>query len=179
MKRHLPFALLATLLVAADAPQTGPAGQQIELPEGVTHVALPPGAVQWENVRAKDGMILRVTAGKTTVEGKRLYYGDGKLAVEIAATAEGMHFVQWTGWKGPGKQRISGNMNFSVKHGIVIDGEHVDEPGVIWCVEPNGPKPGELKPGSVYITTPSIKFEREAALKRGADGKIQAPPAKE
>ena len=179
MKVHIPFALLATLLVAADPPQAGPAGQGIELPEGVTHVALPPGAVQWENVRTKGGMILRMTAGKTVVEGRRLFFGDGKLAIEITATAEGMHFVQWTGWKGLGESRSSGNMNFSVKHGILIDGQHVDEPGVIWCVEPNGPKPGELKAGSVYITSPSIKFVREAALKRGADGKFKAPPAKE
>lgn len=176
MKRHIPFALLATLLVAADPPQAGPAGQRIELPEGVTHVALPPGEVQWENVRTKGGMILRVTVGKTVAEGKRLFYGDGKLAVEIKATAEGMHFVQWTGWKGT---QSSGNMDFSVRPGILIDGQHVDEPGAIWYVDPNGPKPGDLKPGSVYITTPSIKFERQAALKRGADGKIQVPPAKE
>jgi hypothetical protein len=55
----------------------------------VTHVALPPGEAQWENVRTKGRMILRVTAGKTAVEGKRLFYGDGKLAVEITAMAEG------------------------------------------------------------------------------------------
>src|SRR5262245_37336647 len=125
MKRHMPFALLATLLVAADAPQAGPAGRVIELPEGVTHVALAPGEVQWENVRTKGGMILRVTAGKTAVEGRRLFYGDGKLAVEIAATAEGMHFIQWTGWKAP--TRSSGNLDFSVGPGIRIYGEHDEE----------------------------------------------------
>jgi hypothetical protein len=161
------------LLLAADAPLAAPAEEGIELPEGVTRVALPPGPVKWENVRTKGGMILRVSADETVVEGRHLFYGDGKQVMEVRATAEGMHFVHWTGWQG--HSRSSGTLNFLGKEGIQIDGMHLDEVRTAWFIEPSSPKPGDLRSGSVYVTTPSVKFERRAALKRGADGRPQVP----
>src|SRR5262245_33210915 len=119
MKKHILLGVVASFLLAADVPRPRVEGG-VELPDGVTHVSLPAGTVTWENVRNKDSMTVRVSAGGATVEGRRLYYGDGTLAMEVAATAEGMHFVHFTGITAP--SRMTGNLNGAVKHGIVIDG---------------------------------------------------------
>jgi hypothetical protein len=125
----------------------------------VKTIKLPPGDVKWENVKTKDGMIIRVTCGKNTTEGKCLFYGDGKVAIKVVATDEGMEFVHAWGMEGPGES--SGSLDGDGKW-FVINGSQTDKPGMIWLLEPDAPTAGDLKAGNVYIVTPSIKFERKA-----------------
>ncbi len=109
--------------------------------------------------------ILRLTAGKAVVEARAVFLGDGKFATQFEATKEGIHWAPTKkGAKGP-----------------VVDGQITHEPGsTIGVLGGDYLTVAQLKPGSVYITTPSIKFdfrrtsklidqkvrETEAALKK-------------
>jgi hypothetical protein len=136
------------ILVAGDAPPVPPITQeQPKLPAGVTRVTLPPGIVTLEYVAVKEPAkgrpTLRLTVGKTVLQGERIYLGDGKVAQLFEATEEGIHWALTTGKKG-----------FVENTHIWHPGSGIDLGKDYWTV--NG-----LKPGSVYVTTPSIKFEYE------------------
>jgi hypothetical protein len=136
--------VLTGLLVLGIAISPPCAGQEpLVLPEGVTHVALPPGTIRLENIMKDGKHLLRLTVDKLVIHGRAFFLGDGKNALQVEATKEGMH------WARPGGRK-----------GFVIDGTDTHEPGSI--IGAQGGlywKVGQLKPGSVYLTTPSIKFE--------------------
>jgi hypothetical protein len=112
------------------------------LPEGVTHVALPPGTLELKNILKNGKPLLRLTVDKLVIHARDLYLGDGKHATKYEATKEGVH------WAGP-----------SGRKGGVTNG-YIHEPGSTIGVEGGDYwKVGQLKPGSVYLTTPSIKFD--------------------
>src|SRR5437763_9230808 len=94
---RLAFLLLmllpAATLLAAPAP--------LPRARAGTRISVPAGPVKVENVRTKAGMVVRVTAGKVVVEGKSLFLGDGKVAMEIEATEGGMRFHSAWGMQGP------------------------------------------------------------------------------
>jgi hypothetical protein len=132
------------LLVLGTATSLPCPGQEpLALPEGVTHVALPPGALKIERIFRNKKPLLRLSVDKTVIEGRSLFLGDGKNALEYEATKEGVHHVSRTRPKG-----------------FVIDGVEVNEPGsTLGALGGNFITVDQLKPGSVYLTTPSIKFE--------------------
>ena len=103
-------------------PVTLPPGK---LPEGVIHLRLAPGEFSVEDVERDGKIILRITAGKTVIETKSFFIGDGNGAALVQAP----------------KQRL-GN-------------KEINEPGSSLYYEDFVPVE-KLKPGSFYITTPSV-----------------------
>jgi hypothetical protein len=96
-----------------------------------------------ERVVKKGKLILRLTVGKTIVEARTLFLGDGKNATQFEAIKEGIHWASPRGEKG-----------------FVTDGVITHEPGSTIGVEGGRfISVDHLKPGNVYVTTPSIKFE--------------------
>jgi hypothetical protein len=122
----------------------------------VKRIALPAGPVRWENFKTKDGMILSVTAGPVVVAGKRLFYGDGTVAMEVEATPEGMEFLRVSGIQGPSES--IGDFSRG-RDGFLIDGTRKDLPGARWFLGRNYLLATELTPGSIYLITPSIQFD--------------------
>ncbi len=113
------------------------------VPDGVTHVALPPGDLRLENFVRNGKPVLRLTVGKTVIETRTIFLGDGKGATVYEATKEGAHWVPPEGGKG-----------------FVVDGAQIFASGsTIGEPSPNFITVQKLKPGSVYVTTPSIKFQ--------------------
>ena len=56
-----------------------------KLPEGVIHVRLPPGEFSVEDVERDGKIVLRITAGKTVIETKSFFIGDGNGAALVQA----------------------------------------------------------------------------------------------
>ena len=134
--------LVGITILACSAPGLG-AQEGLVLPDGVTHVALPPGELRMENVVRNGKPLLRLTVGKTVIETRTIFLGNGKGATHYEAIKEGMHWVPPEGGKG-----------------FVVDGVQTFEPGnTIGEPSPNFIRVQNLKPGSIYITTQSIKFE--------------------
>jgi hypothetical protein len=132
------------------APPACPAQEPLDLPEGVIHVALPPGTVEMDCVFKKGKPFLRVKVDKTVVVARNVFFGDGKHATEYEATEEGG--ICWLSAKG--------------KRGFTVIGEMITEPGSATVVmDGDYLAVKQLKPGSVYVTTPSIKFEFHPADK--------------
>jgi hypothetical protein len=136
------------------------AQEGLDLPDGVIHIALPPGEVKWEYTIKKAKPFLRLSAGKAVIEAQCVFYGDGKAATRFEATNEGIH---WPSSKG--------------KKGFVLDGTMIEEPGSIISVqEGNYFTVDQLKPGSLYVTTPSITFRfGRAATGKSAEGTKREP----
>jgi hypothetical protein len=83
-------------------------------------------------------------------------------ATRFEATKEGIH---WPHAKG--------------KRGFVLDGEMIEEPGSILGVqEGNYVAVNHLKPGSLYVTTPSITFRFGPAAKEKSAESTKREPGK-
>jgi hypothetical protein len=85
---------------------------------------------------------LRLTVGQTVVEADRIFFGDGKMATLYEVTEEGIHWASPTGRKG-----------FVFHHTM-----EWDPPAGTVDVGKNDWTPDELKPGSLYVVTRSVKF---------------------
>jgi hypothetical protein len=155
MRGHFAILTVAGLASAASADLPPLESYDAQTVDTVRRIPLPPGVVKWENVRTKDGMIVRVTAGQVVVEGKHLFYGDGKVAMEVEAMDKGMQFLRVVG--SGGWSESSGTLG--VRKGFVIDGTRTEGPRAVWFLDADHLKADELKPGSIYLITPSVKFE--------------------
>jgi hypothetical protein len=144
--------LLSGLAFAAPAPFPRDSSKKVK------RVILPAGAVKWENIRTKNGMIVRVSCGKVMIEGKRLFYGDGKVAMEVEATNDGMEFIGTWGMVGPCR---CGPTTSGGKRGFVIDGSHEAYPGMTWLLRPKCPTADKLKPGSIYVISRNVNFKTQ------------------
>ena len=125
-----------------EGPAEAKAKEQVSpnLPDGVTHVALPAGEVRKENLLRKGKPTIRLTVGRTVIEARSIFLGDAKGATHFEAIKEGVHWAPASGRKG-----------------VVMDGISIDEPGS--TIEDADFHPLEkLKSGSLYITTPGIRF---------------------
>ena len=141
------LAIVGCILAATPLPCS--TEEYLDLPEGVIHVALPPGAIKMEYTVKNGKPLLRLTAGKAVIEARTVFLGDGKAATQFEATKEGIH---WPSAKG--------------EKGFVVDGEITHEPGsTIGVLGGDYLTVDQLKPGSVYVTTPSIKFDFRPAPK--------------
>jgi hypothetical protein len=117
------------------------AQEALSLPDGVTHIVLPPGTLQVKRVFKGGKPLLRLNVGKTVIHARSLFLGDGKHATKFEAVKGGI-------------QRARG------KKSDVFDGDIIYDPGDTIEVLGGGyVKVDQLKPGSVYLTTPSIKFK--------------------
>jgi hypothetical protein len=92
---------------------------------------------------------LRITVGKTVIVAQTVFFGDGKCATEYEARKDGIH------WLSP-KDRT----------GFTVTGDIIDHAGGTTSVAfGEYLTVDKLKPGSIYVTTPSIKCQFDAAPK--------------
>jgi len=106
-------------------------------------MALPSGAINVQCTTKDDKPRLRISVGKTVVVAQCVYCGDGKSATKYEATKKGIH-----------------NPHANGAEGLLIKGEiDIDPASVIVHADGDFIAVSELKPGSIYITTPSVKFE--------------------
>ena len=151
-RRMVRLAAMVMLTAGVLSGATGApcAGQEpLNLPEGVAHVTLPPGAVQIEHVTHKGKQLLLLSAGELTIYARQLYFGDGRHAMGFEATKDGMQQL------GPGGRvgRVLKGMTYKPETPIrVASGDYY--------------KAGQLKAGSLYATTASLRFEFKKAKKR-------------
>jgi hypothetical protein len=116
----------------------------LDLREGVIHISLPPGTIEWERVfNTKGEPLLRVSIGGTVIEARQVFIGDGKGATLYEATEKGIHWPSVPGGEGPtvgGMEWNSGTTALSPGDFVPLD---------------------KLKPGNLYLTTqdPNHKFE--------------------
>jgi hypothetical protein len=139
MQYYSKLLALAALICAVGFAQLS-AQERPGLPDGVIHVALPPGAVRLEKIDRKGKPLLRVSVGKTVIEARNIFLGDFKGATEYEATKDGVHWVRPGGKEGP-----------------VFGGVQTHEPGSEIAVQ-DYVKVENLKAGSLFITTPTVKF---------------------
>ncbi len=145
---RLIAALALAITVTVPIPRYCSAAEYLDLPAGVTHIALPPGAVKIEYTVKNKKPLLRISVGNTAVVAQSVFFGDGKSAAQYEATKAGIHRPHADGSEGP-----------------LDDGEIISEPGSTEVRLDGGLPVARLKPGSVYITTPSVTFEFGPAAK--------------
>jgi hypothetical protein len=134
-----------------------------KLPDGVVHVQLPPGEVRMENIARVGKPLIRLSVGKTVIEAKSLFLGDSKGATRFESTKEGIHWMPATGAKG----FIFGNGSASVRE----PGSTIEDPD-FFTLE-------KLKAGSIFLTTPSVRFlfgQPAKARPAGREGPADAKP---
>jgi hypothetical protein len=150
--------LFAAACMAAAQPGNNsaaplPVPAEPDVPAGVVKVTVPAGTVTWNWIgpkeRASGRPTLRFTVGQTVVQADRIFIGDGKMATLYEATEEGIHWASPTGRKG-----------FIFHHTMVWENGSgsIDVGNNYWT-------PDQLKPGSVYVVTRSIKFDYEVRAK--------------
>lgn len=145
MFRHVTVLMLAATVCALAAARA-PAQKPSQLPADVTLIVLPPGGLRIERVFRDNQPLVRLSVGKTIVEARALFLGDGKGALQVEALKEGMH---WVPVEVPPGQNGRGTVVRAVqtyKPGTVIGAE------AFLTVD-------QLRAGSVYVMTPSINFE--------------------
>jgi hypothetical protein len=123
--------------VAALALPAGHAGGAESIHSGVVQVRLPREDLTLLFVEARGGMTVCLKGVESQVEGRRLFLGDGRVAVALEATTAGILFQGRTGL----------NQGFRFRVGSVVR------------LLPGYRKAAELKPGDVYVTLPGITFE--------------------
>jgi hypothetical protein len=90
MKLTLGLVLVGTLLVVGSfvaAWDKPPAAATL----GSVEVQLPEGDLRLSFVESAEGMALSLQAGDAHVQARRLFLGDGKIAVAYEATSQGVH----------------------------------------------------------------------------------------
>ncbi len=88
-------------------------------------------------VEARGGFTVRLQTDNSSIEARRMYLGDGKVAVELVADA----------FKGP------------LFQGLELDQGYVFKKDATVKVLPGFKKAVDLKPGSVYVVLPGVTFE--------------------
>lgn len=147
--RRATMLIVAPFFLAA-IPPLCPAADYLELPAGVIHVALPPGDMKIEYTVKNKKPLLRISVGQTVVQARTVFFGDGKHATEYEAREDGIHcYLSKKDRKG---FVITGEIEASVGSSEIL------EDGLYYRVD-------ELKPGSIYLTTPSISFRFKRAAK--------------
>ncbi|MBI2806765.1 MAG: hypothetical protein HYX68_17435 [Planctomycetes bacterium] len=135
----------------------------IKLPEGVIHVELPRGELHMEHLARADRPLVRLSVGKTIIEGRTFFLGDAKGATKFHAEKDGIH---WEPARG-GKDFTFGLGSVSTRQ----PGSTISDPDFFAL--------DKLKAGSVFLTTPSIRFKfGKKAVPRptGREGPKDAKP---
>jgi hypothetical protein len=100
-------------------------------------VMLPSGTVTVSYVEAAEGMMVYVTAQEVTVKARKLFLGDGRIAVKFEARHDGF-------FTPAGKPNVAG---LTYESGAII--KFNNESRQAWASEA----------GVVYVLTPDITFE--------------------
>ena len=102
----------------------------------VTQIKLPAEDVTLYYVEARDVFTVRMKTKSASVEGQKMYIGDGRVAIDLVAHSTKGIFLQGMEYK-QGDQ---------LKKGVTIE------------VRPGYKNATELKPGDVYVTLPGVLF---------------------
>jgi hypothetical protein len=157
---------VATSVAWLAAAGRAPAQEPPALPEGVTHVALPPGEVRLEYVVRGGKPLLRISAGEAVIETRTVFLGDAKAVLQVEATKKGMRY-RAKGDKGEDGFFLKGadiyhpGSRIGVRPSLQL--AEADPPGT-YIITPAVMTVDELKAGSIYVTTPSIIFDGGPAL---------------
>jgi hypothetical protein len=130
----MPFAVMLGAVLVVALPR---AAQADSIDGRVVQVQLPAQDVTLFYMERQAVFTVRLTTETASVEGQRLYIGDGEVAIDLVAHATDGIFLQ-------GVAHRNGDQ---FKKGTVIK------------VRPGYKKASELKPGDVYVTLPGITFE--------------------
>src|SRR5436190_82985 len=99
-------------LASGDKPaQAKESRDKPNLPDGVVHIALPPGEIRMEHVIGNNKPLVRVSVDKVMIESRILFLGDTEGATRFDAANDGIH---WTPASG-GKDFVFGLGNVSVR----------------------------------------------------------------
>jgi hypothetical protein len=131
---RVPFAvrLVAALVVIHSWPARG------ESIDGrVVRVQLPAQDVTLFYIEARAVFTVRLETETASVEGQRLYIGDGEVAIDLVAHATDGIFLQ----------EVEHRQGDQFKKGAAIK------------LRPGYKKASELNPGDVYVTLPGVSFE--------------------
>lgn len=129
-----PFAMMFVAVLGVVAPWPA-RGDSID--GRVLQVQLPAEDVTLFYIEARAVFTVQLKTTTASVEGQRLYIGDGEVAVELVAHATDGIFLQGV--------RYSQGDQF--KKGSAI------------TVRPECKKASELRPGDVYVRLPGVSFE--------------------
>ena len=156
---------LATDIAALEKEKPGKGDVKVQdrpkLPDGVIHVALPPGELRMENIVRKGKFLIRLNVDKTVIEARNMFLGDSKGATHFEAMKDGIHWAPASGGKG----FLFGNGGASIRE----PGSTIEEPDY-YALD-------KLKAGSVFLTTPSVRFVFGPAAKprpTGREGPAEA-----
>jgi len=135
--RILLFTMLAGSLLQAGgfaaAQDRPPAAAAL----GAVQVQLPEGDLRMSFVESPEGMALLLHAGDSHVKARRLFLGDGKIAVAYEATNNGVHSQgRW----------LPNQAAFDFKHRSVIE------------VSRDQAQPWGQRAGEVYVRLQGIEF---------------------
>lgn len=124
------LATLAWQSIGQDQPTRTPLGSTIQ-------VVLPEGDVEIQYAETADGMVLLAKSLDASVQARRLYLGDGKIAVAFEASSKG--FLTPTGLVNAAAIQLKDGSVFKIPHGKTEKwGERV---------------------GEVYVLTGGIKYQ--------------------
>jgi hypothetical protein len=130
-----PSYLFASLIGLVLLPLQHLQGDSID--GGVVQVRLPSQDVTLYYVERKGGMTVELKAESASVEGRKLYLGDGKVAIELVVHKTDGILLQ-------GVEYRQGDQ---FKNGSTIK------------VRPGYKSAAALVPGDVYVTLPGVTFE--------------------
>jgi hypothetical protein len=128
--------LAASAAVVAAVPQLR---EEKSIDGRVVQVALPPQDVTLMFIEAREVFTVRLETPSASVEGRKLYIGDGDVAVDLVATHQGLSL-----------QGVACRQGDQFKKGSTIQ------------VRAGYKKPAELKPGDVYVVLTAVFFKLPA-----------------
>lgn len=134
--------VLISMMCAAVLAAAEPAPARGDGIDGrVTRVTLPAQDVTLLYIEARAVFTVQLKTERASVEGQRLYVGDGEVAIELVAHPTDGIFLQ----------------GVKYRHGDQF------KKGSAIKVRPGHKKASELKPGDVYVVLPGVSFELPGA----------------
>ena len=131
---RMPFAVMFIAVLVVGAPWPARGGS---IDGRVLQVQLPAQDVTLLYIEAREVFTVQLKTGSASVEGQKLYLGDGKVAIDLVAHPTDGIFLQG----------VKYHQGDQFKNGSTIR------------VRAGYKKASELKPGDVYVTLPGVSFE--------------------
>ena len=131
---RMPFAVMFIAVLVVGAPWPARGGS---IDGRVLQVKLPPQDVTLLYIEAREVFTVQLKTRSASVEGQKLYLGDGKVAIDLVAHPTDGIFLQG----------VKYHQGDQFKNGSTIR------------VRAGYKKASELKPGDVYVTLPGVSFE--------------------
>jgi predicted amidohydrolase len=139
LPRHRPADKASHLTAVTDTPaDVVERSSSRSVRPSVVEVRLPAEDVTVSYMETREGMLVHLQAGEASVQARRLYIGDGRVAAELVATDE--EGVRFQGWR-----KIDNGYKFRKGASIKLRAGHKLK--------------SDLQPGDVYIVLPGRAFE--------------------